>query len=538
LQVEEGQPPDLTLRGGFHPSLALPTVKAASRKVDTSFAQKSKRMRIDADRPAAVHHEALIEQQVLRSSANIFTKSKNNDEACSGSRSGAEDSIPSKPQFMCSQASARDDDVLLSLCGSIAEGGSSVVDSRPCYGSSSHASSSANSISVADPPNTGDGMDMLGEECLYQVGDKPVLNCCDDVEYLDGGADGVGGCDMDVDNFPSLGCKASLSNMSTFVEPCGSVFSSVDDQNGKKSWAALCAPKGQTSEPVNLEGGPDNTKPSIPSTIQTESDVVHGQIWRTKSIDGWLPDQPGQHGVFVHISKERLQNMQSNNLLSLCKQESYLQNLSQQLSLASNQHGLSASPHLSDLAGKLPLALKLMSLGLAASNIIIDAAHAHGPCLSADGFLVDAASFLEVKGSGPKHRPNPPRSSSWNRQYTIHNLRLTSDWQVLMIVPRPQDPGDWTRAENFDEFWLGVVTRKEFMEVASEGWDGISPKAKSFVITPGIPESRFSRSTRRSPLSKIIRWVKFRDLTAEWWQENVLKQLNVNRHPQIPEPDL
>ena len=63
--MEEGQPPDLTLRGGFHPSLALPTVKAASRKVDTSFAQKSKRMRIDADRPAAVHHEALIEQQVL-----------------------------------------------------------------------------------------------------------------------------------------------------------------------------------------------------------------------------------------------------------------------------------------------------------------------------------------------------------------------------------------------------------------------------------------------------------------------------------------
>ena len=510
------------MRRQFHPSLALPTIKAAFRKVDTSY---SKKMRIHSD------HETLTVQQVHRNSEDTIMKSKKGDGNLCGGMSWDEDSTPSKPQYMChimcSKAFARDDAFLLSRCCLVAERISSGVDSRPCHGVPSHASNSTNSILVADPPNTRDGMArQLGEECSYQAGDKLVLNHCEDAESLDSGADCVCRGGMDMKNFHSSGCKTSLSNLSPSDEQCGLVVLSADNQNGNKSCAVLCAQQEQTSEFVDLEGGPLDAKPSIPSTLQTERDVVDGEIW----TDEQVPDQQGLHGVFMHISTERLKNMRSNNLLSLCKQESYLLNLSRQLCRASNRHGRSAPPHLSDLAGKLPLALKLMSLEFSENNVIIDAAHAHGPCEMADGFLVEANSFLEVKGSGPKHRKNQPASSDGHHQYTVHHLRLNM-WRLLIIVLRPQDPGDWTRAENFDEFWLGVITREEFIAEY-----GIPPHEKDYVVTPNIPDESTPRL--RSAFSKIVHWVKFRDLTAEWWKENVLKPLNNNRQLPIQELDL
>jgi hypothetical protein len=58
------------VRRQFHPSLALPTIKAAFRKVDTSY---SKKMRIHSD------HETLTVQQVHRNSEDTIMKSKEGD---------------------------------------------------------------------------------------------------------------------------------------------------------------------------------------------------------------------------------------------------------------------------------------------------------------------------------------------------------------------------------------------------------------------------------------------------------------------------
>jgi hypothetical protein len=301
-------------------------------------------------------------------------------------------------------------------------------------------------------------------------------------------------------------------------------FMSTDNRDSREREQVVLSAHKQTSWHIDLEGDSKQGVKSIQGTMRAES----GQIRRFLSIDARLPDEPGQDGVFMHLSKRCVESMHTNNLLELCKDESFLKKLDRDLCNASNKHGKNAPAYLSDLAGKLPLALKLMSLGITAESTIIDAAHARGPCQAADGFLVDAISFMEVKGSGPKWRSvlQLRRSRNGRRQYTLHNV-LFETWRLLVPVLRPQDPSDWTRAENFDDFWLGAVTREEFVKGISGSRTGTGRKQKKFVVTP---DSRCHKSN----LSKIIRWVKFRDLTVEWWKKFVLEPLNNGR--QGPKP--
>lgn len=172
-----------------------------------------------------------------------------------------------------------------------------------------------------------------------------------------------------------------------------------------------------------------------------------------------------------------------------------------------------------DMAGKLPLTLKLASLGVGPTDLIVDPAHAGGLLGASDAFSVESEKFLEIKGASPVGKMKIPLQDKRFGQdhFEFKHIRLHgTSWDVLVFVCRKWNPSDWGDVNEYDHcgMWLGTVTRKVYKFALMRA--GKSEFTEQRVcVTPG-------GKNKRNWLGRFVSWIPFEDLTREWWEEKIM----------------
>jgi hypothetical protein len=231
---------------------------------------------------------------------------------------------------------------------------------------------------------------------------------------------------------------------------------------------------------------------------------VHSSL---DSVDVSLPAERDPARVFCHLTKRMLCGMSGVNILSLWPDSAgFRQQVKTTL-----QTGVSCQRRNAlDLAGKVPLSLKLLSLGVNNAELLVDFAQAGGLYGTDDGFIYSLKEFLEIKGA--------KRKKNTKNQYHIKKISvLGTGWRHLFLICRGKEPTEWTSVSEYDacDFWLGYVTRDGYMTALQESGRLDMPLV-DVTVTPGRSEKS------NSWLGKYIQWVKFRELTLEWWKKHVV----------------
>jgi hypothetical protein len=193
-----------------------------------------------------------------------------------------------------------------------------------------------------------------------------------------------------------------------------------------------------------------------------------------------------------------------------------------------------------DLAGKLPLALKALTMGISPHELNIDPAQAGGllgkfdavvkgssslsaPTASSIFSVASASSSaageegIEVKGA---------RSYRGKQTFQFSRMRPGTPFQHILLVARRQDPTNWTDMRQLDQlFWLGHVRRSDFDQAVAKrdvtggtGNASIQPPPRR---TGELTASVTIGSRRRSWFGEIVTWVPFHKLDKAWWDANV-----------------
>ncbi|EKX33277.1 hypothetical protein GUITHDRAFT_120541 [Guillardia theta CCMP2712] len=200
----------------------------------------------------------------------------------------------------------------------------------------------------------------------------------------------------------------------------------------------------------------------------------------------------------------------SSNLLRLVGNASYVQGLKEKMRI-----------------GKLPLALKALSIGIPADQLLIDVAQAGGLHGKSDGCII-VGPQRQVSGSSrgeplPLCRePLEVKSSSCrsgDRTFGIKSIRRS--FRHLFIVGRKDNPDDWTSLDALDDKCsLGYISGEDY-DIALERhlvrqgrWPAASDEPQDVTVT-------MNSRKRTGWLSQHIRWVGFKDLTLQWWQATV-----------------
>ena len=111
-----------------------------------------------------------------------------------------------------------------------------------------------------------------------------------------------------------------------------------------------------------------------------------------------------------------------------------------------------------DLAGKAPIGIKALAMGIAPHELIIDPAQAGGLLGKFDAAVYRAPGAapegVEIKGA---------RSYRGSCSFQFSRLRPDTPFQHLVFVAREADPQDWTDVRELNRlFWLGYVSRTAF----------------------------------------------------------------------------
>ncbi len=162
-----------------------------------------------------------------------------------------------------------------------------------------------------------------------------------------------------------------------------------------------------------------------------------------------------------------------------------------------------------DLIGKLMLCQTAKASGISDSQLVVDHAQAGGLMGKSDGALIGPNGQkqpIEIKGS---HCKKEKKSTVF-----VKDIRLRgTDWQHLFIVSREQDPDLWTDVSEYGRcgLRLAYVKRRHLLRAMRESGRGHLAKVDA-TITPG---------SKRSWLGPYVRWVRFQDISREWWDRHV-----------------
>ena len=111
-----------------------------------------------------------------------------------------------------------------------------------------------------------------------------------------------------------------------------------------------------------------------------------------------------------------------------------------------------------DMAGKVTLALKAMSVGISEDFLFLDPARAGGLMGKSDGAIINvrgSKELIEVKGCKCK--------KGKKFTVTLKDIRLDgTNFKHLFGVARKRDPSDWTDVDEYSQcyLWLAHVTRE------------------------------------------------------------------------------
>ena len=197
----------------------------------------------------------------------------------------------------------------------------------------------------------------------------------------------------------------------------------------------------------------------------------------------------------------------ASNLLHLLQCQVYRNQLNAQLCAGVRSNKRDAL----DLAGKLPLTVKAVAMGIAPHELIIDPAQAGGLLGKFDAAVCRASGAanegVEVKGAG-----------SCSRTFKISRLRPGTPFEHLMLVLRRADPTDWTDVHQLNKlFWLGYMPRSAF-DQAVAAKPGAASKAE-------LAASITIDSQRSSWLGRFMTLVPFHKLDKAWWDTHVLGRI-------------
>ena len=214
------------------------------------------------------------------------------------------------------------------------------------------------------------------------------------------------------------------------------------------------------------------------------------------------------------LSKRQGEALVGQNMLELVHVSSYLTGLKQQLLVGVPRNARDVL----DLAGKLPLALKAIAIGIPPHELNIDPANG-GLLGKFDAIIRGAGGAGGVGGVGGAGRQmgveiKGARTCRGLKTFQLGRLRPSSCFEHLLLVVRWQNPTDWTDMLQLDEFfWLGHVPRAVFDLALVSNFGASVPAEVKATVTMD--------SRRHSWLGPHIQWVRFKDLTRSWWDTNV-----------------
>ena len=90
-----------------------------------------------------------------------------------------------------------------------------------------------------------------------------------------------------------------------------------------------------------------------------------------------------------------------------------------------------------------------------------------------------------------------------------------TDWKHLFLIGRLSNPVDWGNVSELDKcVWLGYVNRQSYEQALMSSNYGFNKPTRASV----------SPLFKGSWLGKHVHWVKFANLTRQWWNHHVLLQ--------------
>lgn len=162
-----------------------------------------------------------------------------------------------------------------------------------------------------------------------------------------------------------------------------------------------------------------------------------------------------------------------------------------------------------DLAGKLPLCLKALQLGIDPSQFMIDSAQAGGVYGRNDGCVVTGGCIqpIEVKGSICRRGKKSCFAFNKIRSYGV-------DWKHLFLVGRLRNPCSWESLADMDHImYLGYVERDVYERALLR-----SGRTVDHPVNVSV-----SPMSTDSWLGPYVKWVQFSALSKDWWIQNVFK---------------
>ena len=192
-----------------------------------------------------------------------------------------------------------------------------------------------------------------------------------------------------------------------------------------------------------------------------------------------------------------------------------------------------------DLAGKLPLAIKALAVGISPAELNIDPSQAGGLLGKFDAKITRVGALppgipaapclqhadpnrggIEIKGA---------RCYRGRKTFQFSRLRPSTPFEHLLFVARERDPADWTDVRELDRcFWLGHVARVDF-DAALAAWTrkprrGLASAARACDTEHCASVTVGSR--RHGWLGACVQWVRFGVrfgmLDRAWWDAHVV----------------
>ena len=221
------------------------------------------------------------------------------------------------------------------------------------------------------------------------------------------------------------------------------------------------------------------------------------------------------------------------NLLVLVQDIGYLASLNAQLRAGVSSNRRDAL----DLAGKLPLAIKALAVGISPAELNIDPSQAGGLLGKFDAKITRVGALPPAGIPAPSgcHQHADPnrggieikgaRSYRGRKTFQFSRLRPSTPFEHLLFVARERDPADWTDVRELDTcFWLGHVARVDFDAALAvrtckqrHGLGSAAPVCDAeqrASVTVG--------SRRQGWLGACVQWVQFRRLNRAWWDAHVV----------------
>lgn len=161
-----------------------------------------------------------------------------------------------------------------------------------------------------------------------------------------------------------------------------------------------------------------------------------------------------------------------------------------------------------DIAGKLPLCLKALDIGISPTRLMIDAAQAGGVYGGGDGCIVardGSIESIEIKGCLCRRGKK--------RAFSFRNIRCAgADWRHLFFVGRLKNPSNWERNADMEQLvWVGYLGRDSYEQALLASGRPMD-KPMLACVSPG---------SQKSWLGRHVVWVKLKDLSVNWWLKHV-----------------